>query len=325
MLTDQYNRVHNYLRISLTDHCNFRCVYCMPDGYDGFVPAQNIMQTGEVIHLAQLFVQLGVNKVRLTGGEPLVRKDAGLIIQALGDLPATLTLTTNGVLLDHFADTLPQAGVTSLNISLDTLDADKFRMITRRNVFDRVMSNIRLMLHRGMKVKINVVIIKGMNDGEINDFVAWTKDEPVQVRFIEFMPFDGNRWSGDKVFTSKEILGTVAKQFVFDKIPRAKHETAETYQVSGHMGSFSVITTMSAPFCGDCNRIRLTADGKLKNCLFSQSETDLLTPLRNGEAIVPLIEQTIYKKAKALGGQFDDFHQLKTETLHNRSMIAIGG
>ncbi|AHF16320.1 GTP 3',8-cyclase MoaA [Niabella soli] len=325
MLIDQHNRVHNYLRISLTDHCNFRCLYCMPEGYDSFTPPQRLMQADEIVRIAQTFVQLGVNKIRLTGGEPLVRKDAGTIIKSLGQLPAALTLTTNGALLDVFADALQQSGVSSVNISLDTLDADKFRMITRRNSFNRVMNNIRLMLSSNMKVKINVVIIKGVNEQEVNDFVAWTKTEPVHVRFIEFMPFDGNRWNGNKVVTWKDILDAVSTRFVFNELPHTKHETAKAYQVPGHTGSFSVITTMSAPFCSDCNRIRLTADGKLKNCLFSQSETDLLTPLRNGEALVPLIEQSIYKKAKALGGQFDDFHQLEAEALHNRSMIAIGG
>jgi GTP 3',8-cyclase len=173
---------------------------------------------------------------------------------------------------------------------------------------------------------VNVVVTKGLNDNEINDFIAWTKDEPLDVRFIEFMPFSGNKWSSDKVFTWQEILHRASEAFDIIPVERENHDTAKKYQVPGHAGSFAVISTMSEPFCGDCNRIRLTADGKLKNCLFSKTETDLLSALRRGEAVLPLIEESIRNKAKELGGQFTkDFEQIKADNIHNRSMITIGG
>jgi GTP 3',8-cyclase len=170
------------------------------------------------------------------------------------------------------------------------------------------------------------VVMKGMNENEINDFVAWTKNDPVHVRFIEFMPFSGNRWTSNKVVTWQEILTEVGARYDILPLAGDPHDTAKKYIVPGHAGTFAVISTMSANFCGNCNRIRLTADGKIKNCLFSQQETNLLQPLRNGENILPLIHQNILAKAKELGGQFTtDFEKIHAETIHNRSMITIGG
>jgi cyclic pyranopterin phosphate synthase len=326
MMVDAYNRVHNYLRISLTDNCNLRCFYCMPEEEYVFTPASQLMQVNEIEALAKIFVEQGVNKIRLTGGEPLVRKDAADIILALSKLPVTLTLTTNGTRLHEFVDVLEQANVRSLNISLDTLHADKFQLLTRRNQFDVVMKNIKLLLDKNFQVKINVVVMKGLNENEINDFIEWTKNTPVHVRFIEFMPFSGNRWTSNKVFTLQQILEVVETKYTVIRLQDEKHATAKTYQVPGHAGTFAVISTMSANFCGNCNRMRLTADGKMKNCLFSKEETDLLTALRNGEPIIPLIQQSIGSKAKELGGQFTpDFEHIHAEDIHNRSMITIGG
>lgn len=326
MIVDGFNRVHNYLRISLTDNCNLRCFYCMPEEDYDFAPASRLMQTDELVRIAKIFVAHGVNKIRLTGGEPLVRKDAATIIQKLGALPVKLTLTTNATRLHHFASVLQDAGVTSLNISLDTLQADKFLLMTRRDNYHLVRKNIDLMLNMGFHVKVNVVTMKGLNDNEILDFIAWTRDTPLHVRFIEFMPFSGNRWHSEKVITWQEIL-SIARQ-AYDIIPleRDKHDTAKKYIVPGHQGTFAVISTMSAPFCIDCNRMRLTADGKMKNCLFSQTETDLLTAYRTGQDIVPLIYQSIRDKKKALGGQFvADIGKVNAAQIENRSMITIGG
>ncbi len=173
---------------------------------------------------------------------------------------------------------------------------------------------------------MNVVVIKGFNDNEILDFFAWTKNTPVHIRFIEFMPFAGNKWTSNKVFTWQQILDVIGEQYDHIRMQDELHDTAKKYIVPGHEGTFAVISTMSAPFCGTCNRMRLTADGKMKNCLFSEHETDLLTPFRNGEAIEPLILQNISKKAKELGGQFNtDFEHLEAAAIHNRSMITIGG
>ena len=326
MLIDSFDRVHNYLRISLTDNCNLRCFYCMPEEDYEFTPHSRLMQPEEIEALAKLFVENGVNKIRLTGGEPLVRKDAADIILRLAKLPVKLTLTTNATRLHDFVNVLEEAKVSSLNISLDTLDPDKFNIITRRDSFKLVMDNINLMIHRNFHVKVNVVVMKGMNDHEINDFVAWTKDVPVHVRFIEFMPFEGNRWTSNQVFTWKEMMDEISRKYSPVALQGDIHDTAKKYSIEGHKGTFAVISTMSSPFCAGCNRMRLTADGKMKNCLFSQKETDLLTAFRKGEDVLPLIKESIASKAKELGGQFTkDFEKIHTEDLHNRSMISIGG
>lgn len=326
MIVDRYNRVHNYLRISLTDNCNLRCFYCMPEEEYEFTPASRLMQKDEIEALAKIFVSLGVNKIRLTGGEPLVRKDAGEIITALSKLPVKLTLTTNGSRLHEFVDILDESGVHSLNISLDTLQPEKFQLITRRNQFEKVYDNITLLLKRNFHVKVNMVVMKGLNDNEISDFIEWTKQKPVHVRFIEFMPFTGNRWTSNKVFTMQQMLEVIQEKYEVVRLQDEKHDTAKGYMVPGHRGTFAIISTMSSNFCGECNRIRLTADGKMKNCLFAEKETDLLSALRRGEDVVPLIHQNIRSKAKELGGQFTtDFEHLHPEEIHNRSMITIGG
>ncbi len=326
MLIDSFDRIHNYLRISLTDNCNLRCFYCMPEEDYEFTPHSRLMQPEEIESLARLFVENGVSKIRLTGGEPLVRKDAADIILRLSKLPVKLTLTTNATRLHDFVTVLEEAGVSSLNISLDTLDPDKFNIITRRDSFKKVIDNINLMINRNFHVKVNVVVMKGMNEYELNDFVAWTKEVPVHVRFIEFMPFEGNRWTSNQVFTWKEMLNEISLKYNPIALQGDINDTAKKYSIEGHKGTFAIISTMSSPFCSGCNRMRLTADGKMKNCLFSQEETDLLSTLRNGGDVLPLIRESISSKAKELGGQFTkDFKKIHTEDLHNRSMISIGG
>lgn len=326
MITDSFNRVHDYLRISLTDNCNLRCFYCMPEEEYNFTPASRLMQADEILTIAKLFVREGVKKIRLTGGEPLIRKDAAQIIAALGKLPAELVITTNGTRIHQMLPVLKASSIRTFNISLDTLQPDKFTLVTRRNLFHQVRSNIELLLQHHFTVKINMVVMKGFNDDEINDFIAWTTHIPVQVRFIEFMPFSSNRWTSNKVFSLQEILNVISRQYHFLPVEGEKNDTAKSFMVPGHAGSFAVISTMTSPFCSTCNRMRLTADGKLKNCLFSNGETDLLTALRQGEDILPLIHASIQSKAKELGGQFSStFEMLDAASIQNRSMIAIGG
>ena len=326
MIKDSYNRIHNYLRISLTDNCNLRCFYCMPEEDYQFTPVSKLMQANEIEMLAKIFVQEGVKKIRLTGGEPLVRKDAGQIIASLGRLPVELTLTTNATRIHEFISVLKESNVQSVNVSLDTLQPDKFLLITRRDNYHLVRSNIELLLHHGFNVKINAVVMKGFNDDEILDFIAWTTHVPLQIRFIEFMPFTGNRWTSNKVVSLHEILVMVNDRYSFLPVQGEANDTAKHYTVPGHAGTFAVISTMSEPFCDTCNRMRLTADGKLKNCLFSKGETDLLTALRNGEDVLPLIHQSIQNKARQLGGQLTgDFEHMHAEDIQNRSMITIGG
>ena len=326
MIQDRFGRVHNYLRISLTDKCNLRCFYCMPDEKYDFTPAANLMQTEELARLAQIFVAEGVTKIRLTGGEPLVRKDAGKIIEHLSELPVELVMTTNATRIHEHIDTLRASKISTLNISLDTLQPEKFLLVTRRDLFHRVRSNIELLLHYGFNVKINVVVMKGFNENEINDFILWTKFVPIQVRLIEFMPFSGNRWTSNQVFSMHDICLEIAKQFEFLPVENEVHDTAKHFMIPGHVGSFAIISTMSAPFCDTCNRMRLTADGKLKNCLFSEGETDLLKALRNNENVETLIHESIRSKAKQLGGQFSGtFEMLDAAKIHNRPMITIGG
>ena len=326
MILDSFGRDHTYLRISLTDNCNLRCFYCMPEEEYEFTPASRLMQPDEIEAIAKIFVAQGVNKIRLTGGEPLVRKDAGKIILSLSKLPVALTLTTNGTRIHDYVELLKQANIKTLNISLDTLQTDRFMLLTRRDQFKQVYDNIQLLIRNDFQVKVNVVVMKGMNDSEINDFIEWTKDTPVQVRFIEFMPFSGNRWTSNKVFTWQQILEVVESKYPIVRLNDELHDTAKKYTVAGHAGSFAVISTMTSPFCSGCNRMRLTADGKMKNCLFSKEETDLLTAFRNGEDILPLIQKSVTSKAKELGGQFTaDFEQVHAEEIQNRSMITIGG
>lgn len=327
MLTDSFGRVHNYLRISLTDNCNFRCFYCMPDEDQPVTVASKLMQADEIEAIALEFIKLGVDKIRLTGGEPLVRKDAGQIIERLSKYPAELTFTTNGVRLHEFIHLLKDANIRSINVSLDTLQEDKFLFITKRKAFKQVMDNIMLLINNGIHVKLNTVAMKGINNDEIADFINLTKDLPLHVRFIEFMPFTGNHWDGDKVLGWQEILKIVeGTGLSFIKIKDEVNDTSRKYKVLNYEGTFAVISTMTAPFCSTCNRMRLTADGKMKNCLFSKDEVDILGALRKGDDIVPLIKQCIMDKYAERGGQFtDDYTKLNALTIENRSMIAIGG
>ncbi len=326
MLVDKHQRVHDYLRISLTDSCNFRCQYCMPDENIQCLPNKHLMQVDEIEEIAKTFVGLGVNKVRLTGGEPMVRKEFPEILKMISALPVEVSLTTNAVLAHKYIDHLKAAGVRSLNISLDTLNPDTFKRITKRDQFQRVWDNIILLLNNGFRIKINAVAIEGVIEKEILDFVAITKDLPLHVRMIEFMPFEGNHWNSKKVVTAKQMLEWVEAEYDMVKLKDEPHATAKKYKAVGHEGTFAFITTMTEHFCGDCNRMRLTADGKMKNCLFGSEEMDLLGSLRKGEDIVPLILNSISRKHAVMGGQFSkSYKDAEASALNNRSMIKIGG
>ena len=326
MLQDQHQRTHNYLRVSVTDSCNFRCAYCMPNEEISCMPNSHLMQVNEIEEIAKIFVDFGVNKIRLTGGEPLVRKEIDEIITRLSKLPVELTMTSNGVYIPTHLNVIKNANIQSINISLDTLKEDKFFVLAKRKMFDKVWQSILLLLENNITVKVNVVAMKNVNDDEIIDFISLTKNLPLHIRFIEFMPFSGNEWEKQKVITAAEMLEQVANHFDFEKLPEEKNATAKNFAVKGYQGTFGFITTMSSPFCGDCNRMRITADGKMKNCLFSKGETDLLTAFRNGEDIKPLIQQNIWGKFAKMGGQFQDkFTETNANEIHNRSMIKIGG
>ncbi|MFC5285326.1 GTP 3',8-cyclase MoaA [Pedobacter alpinus] len=328
-IEDLHGRVHDYLRISITETCNLRCTYCMPAEGINLTPKAHIMTANEIEEIAKTFVSLGVKKIRLTGGEPLVRKDAKDIIERLGKLGVELTLTTNGLLVHEYIDTFKAAGIKSLNVSLDTLQKDKYLQITRRDYFHALWKNIELLLHHKFIVKINVVLIKGFNDCEIIDFINITKELNIQIRFIEFMPFNGNQWDQFKLVTYAEILELLSHSFKPENILRIKdkpNDTAKNHQIKSFKGSFSVISSVTNPFCSTCNRIRLTADGKLKNCLFSNSETALLETFRKGESILPLIQKNIASKFPVRGGMKSDAEFQNPELFSkNRSMIKIGG
>jgi cyclic pyranopterin phosphate synthase len=298
----------------------------MPEENYTHAPHSGLMQIDEIEQLAKIFVNNGITKVRLTGGEPLVRKDAAAVIKVLSRLPVALSMTTNGIRIDDILPHIIDAKFSSINVSLDTLQPEKFIQITHRNYFDRVWKNINLLLENQIRTKLNVVVMKGLNDDEILDFVELTKTMPVEVRFIEFMPFSGNRWTSNQVFTYNEMLNKINTAYSIQPLQPKINDTTKPYSVAGHKGSIAVISTMSAPFCAGCNRLRLTADGKLKNCLFSTAETDLLTTLRQDGDVLSLIQKNIRAKAKALGGQWtENFEQINPDTLKNRSMIIIGG
>ena len=209
LLQDTHQRNHSYLRISITEKCNLRCTYCMPAEGIALTPRPHLMTEDEIVSIAQTFVDLGVTKIRLTGGEPLVRKEAHGIIERLGQLGVQLTLTTNGLLVHDFISTFKKAGIKALNVSIDSLQKEKYKAITRRDSFNQLWNNIELLQQNDFQVKLNVVLIKGFNDNEILDFIALTKAQKLQIRFIEFMPFDGNQWNKEKLVSYAEIIEQV--------------------------------------------------------------------------------------------------------------------
>jgi molybdenum cofactor biosynthesis protein A len=326
MLQDRFGRIHDYLRISLTDHCNFRCTYCMPQEEMEWMPQSSLMSKEEILQLAEIFINLGVKKIRLTGGEPLVRKEFDWILGKLSSYPVQLTLTTNGIFIQKHLEALKKANVRSVNVSLDTLSRKKFLELTRRDRFDQVWENILLLIQEGFRVKINAVALHGLIEEELCDFVQLTEKLPVHVRFIEFMPFQGNHWQSQKVVTAAQMLEVIRGKYEVEKLEDKVHDTSKKYKVPGYAGTFAFITTMSEHFCGSCNRLRITADGKIKNCLFGKEELDLLDAIRTGQDVEQLIRLSVSRKHEALGGQFSsDYLNAIPEGIVNRSMIKIGG
>lgn len=323
-ITDRFGRPHTYLRISLTDRCNLRCFYCMPEEGMEWADKEELMSVEEIVSITKTFKNLGVDTVRLTGGEPLVRKNFEWLVRELAAMGLTIKLTTNGILLDRYLDLFEEVGLRKINLSLDTLDKARSIFITKRDYFDKIMANLHKAIARDFDIKINIVLIKGVNDGEINDFVALTKHLNITVKFIEFMPFKGNKWDWSKGVSQEEILDTVRSRFgTVEALDNPKHSTSTNYRVQGYAGTLGIVSTITSPFCADCNRIRLTADGKMKNCLFATAETDLLTPYRAGASLEDIILQGIKSKKYSRDGM-----EVKMESGHyenNRSMISIGG
>ncbi|NUM31197.1 MAG: GTP 3',8-cyclase MoaA [Bacteroidetes bacterium] len=327
MLIDNFSRVHNYLRISITDKCNLRCSYCISEDLPhGYYANQVRMEVDEIDKIASIFVKLGITKIRITGGEPLVRKDAEKIIRSLAKYPVELVITTNGVYVDEFISVFKESNIKSVNVSLDSLNTERFLQITRRNEFQKVKKNIDLLLENDFHVKVNTVLQKGINDDEILDFIDWTKDVPVHVRFIEFMPFSGNDWDKNKVISLSKVLEEINKKYHFIELINEKNDTAKKYFVPNHKGTFAIISTMTQPFCNTCNRLRITSDGKMYNCLFGTLETDLLTALRNNQDIEKLIIENVKSKHFMLGGNNENSNWgIKNTDTRKKSMINIGG
>ncbi|NWZ19145.1 MOCS1 protein, partial [Asarcornis scutulata] len=323
-LTDSFGRQHNYLRISLTEKCNLRCQYCMPEEGVQLTPKSELLTAQEIITLARLFVKEGVEKIRLTGGEPLIRPDVVDIVGQLNKLEGlkTIAITTNGINLARLLPRLKEAGVNAVNISLDTLVPAKYEFVVRRKGFHKVMEGIHKATELGYRpVKVNCVVMRGFNEDELLGFVEFTKDLPLDVRFIEYMPFDGNKWNFKKMVSYKEMLDTIKQRWPeLEKLPCEASSTAKSYKVPHFQGQISFITSMSEHFCGSCNRLRITADGNLKVCLFGSSEVSLRDHLRSGasqEELVEIIGAAVSRKKKQHAGMFN-ISQMK-----NRPMILI--
>ncbi|XP_038617207.1 molybdenum cofactor biosynthesis protein 1 isoform X5 [Tachyglossus aculeatus] len=298
----------------------------MPEEGVPLTPKADLLTTPEILRLARLFVQEGVDKIRLTGGEPLIRPDVVDIVAQLRQLPGlkTLAVTTNGINLARMLPRLQEAGLDALNVSLDTLVPAKFEFIVRRKGFHKVMEGIHKAIELGYDpVKVNCVVMRGLNEDELLDFVALSEQLPVDVRFIEYMPFDGNKWNFKKMVSYKEMLDTIQGRWPeLVKLPVEDSSTAKTYKVPHFLGQISFITSMSEHFCGSCNRLRITADGNLKVCLFGNSEVSLRDHLRAGapeEELMRVIGAAVGRKKRQHAGMFN-ISQMK-----NRPMILIGG
>ncbi|MGB2840304.1 MAG: GTP 3',8-cyclase MoaA [Actinomycetes bacterium] len=331
MLQDSFGRVATDLRVSVTDRCNLRCTYCMPpEGLD-WIPGDELLSAAELVRIVRLAVDQGVQEVRFTGGEPLVRPDLEEIIAGVASLPdpPSLSLTTNGIGLTTRAQTLKDAGLARINVSLDTLDAGRFRTLTRRDRLDDVLAGIVAARDAGLSpVKINTVLMRAINDDEVLSLVEWALDHGLALRFIEQMPLDAQRaWSRADMVEAGDILAQLEAAYVLTPsgTPRGS-EPAETWNVLGAdgavRGSVGVIGSVTRPFCASCDRVRLTSDGQLRNCLFAQTETDLRGPLRSGatdDQVVALMQECL--AAKRAGHGIDD----PTFLPPPRPMSAIGG
>lgn len=292
-MEDAHGRTINYLRISVTDRCNLRCVYCMPREGIPLIPREEVLRYEEVLRIARLSIQLGIRKIRLTGGEPLARKGLVDFIRTLTGLNEgiTLVLTTNGVLLSSHARALKEAGIRRVNVSLDTLNPARFKHITGFDHFHRVMQGLEAAVSVGLvPLKINTVLMRGVNEDEMVDFVRLTREHPYEVRFIEWMPFYGNYYEPERYLSSEEARARIEQVVRLEALPRDRvGDPARMYRVEGHRGRIGFIEPFSHCFCGSCNRIRLTSDGFLKSCLLSDGEVDIKTPLRSGATDAQLL------------------------------------
>ena len=326
-LIDSFGRVHTSLRLSVTDRCNIRCFYCMPEKGAEFVPKDNILSFEEIHRLAQLLVeQGGIKDIRITGGEPLVRQQIPRLIEMLAGIAdlEDLSLTTNGMLLAEHAQSLKESGLQRLNISLDTLNKNVFQKITRRDGLEKTLQGIDAAIKCGFEsVKLNTLAIKGVTESEVTGLVRYALDRNVMLRFIEFMPLDTDRaWQQEQVFTGDQLLTILQKEFEsVEAVSRPDpSQPAEEFQIEN--GRIGIIRSVTAPFCDACNRIRITADGAVRNCLFSTGETPLRSLIRSGatdDELLSVIRGCLAGKAKAHGINEDGFQP------PDRPMYAIGG
>jgi molybdenum cofactor biosynthesis protein A len=326
VLTDSFGRFHDYLRISLTERCNLRCVYCMPAEGVRLEERSRLLTFEEIERLARFFVARGVRKIRLTGGEPLVRRDAVELVAALGRIEGleALAITTNGLLLKDRLPALKSAGLTHINVSLDTLREDRFHTITRRTGLHHVLEAVDAALEHGYSgTRINCVVMRGQNEDEILDFVQLTRARPIGVRFIEYMPFSGNGWAQDIMVPFQEMLDTVrAAHPDLEPVPGGPNAVSSEYRIPGAAGTVGFISSMTDKFCAGCNRIRLTADGRLMMCLFGQDGISLRDALRAGASdgeLERLIGPAVQDKKASHDGM------LAIASDPNRPMILIGG
>jgi len=334
-LKDSFQRTIDYMRISITDRCNLRCIYCMPP--EGLVPIEHkeILSYEEIVRILRVAVDIGVRKIRITGGEPLVRKNVSYLIASIKNIEGIkdLSLTTNGVLLKQYAEELADAGIDRVNISLDSLRPDRYSEITRGGDIDIVLNGIEAAERAGLiPIKINMVPIRGLNDDEIEEFAKLTLKSPYQVRFIEFMPFDTNMWSIEKFIAADEIKSIVEGIGPLTPANIRKSGPARYFRFNGARGVIGFISPLSNHFCGECNRLRLTADGKLRPCLFSETEIDLKPALHGGasdDEIERLIRLSIEVKPKGhtikIQNPTEFSKQIKDREKFRRPMSKIGG
>jgi len=307
VLTDAYGRAIRDLRVSLTDRCNFRCFYCLPHGEPPIAPKEQMLSYEEIEYVCDIFVHLGIEKIRLTGGEPMLRRDIETIISKLSRFKTSglidLALTTNGYFLPERAHALKAAGLDRVTISVDSLKRDVFKRMTGVDVLDKVLAGLAAAKDAGLEpIKINAVIVRGHNEDEVADFAAFAREYDVKMRFIEFMPLDsGHEWARTDVVSGREIHDRISERFPLVKVnaPRGSETSARYRFADGAPGEIGIIAPVTEPFCGACSRIRLTADGQIRTCLFSTVEHSLRDVVRSGasrEEIADYIESVILKK-----------------------------
>ncbi len=324
-LVDPFGRVVRDLRISVTDRCNFRCTYCMPEEGMQWMPRSDILTFEEIERIARICVErYGVDGIRLTGGEPTVRAHLATLVAKLAQLGIDLAMTTNGATLRHSADALRQAGLKRLNISLDTLDREKFERMTRRDELHNVLAGIEAAQEAGFApVKINTVVERGVNDDEIVDLARFGRERGLEVRFIEFMPLDASdAWQRSQVVGQDELVATLAAEWPLEQVPARGAAPADRWRYADGGGVVGVIPTVTKPFCGDCDRVRLTADGQFRTCLFATNEFDLRELLRHGASdadIEACIEAAV--GTKWAGHQINQVNFIRPA----RTMSQIGG